>query len=134
MEKLIENILNKSKKDKDILAVALFGSYARGEPYRDIDICIFLKKKLSNLEMSNKRIKLLSIVNNKLDIQIFQQLPLYIRTRILKEGKIILSKNLNNLYELAFLTIKEFDSYKQLYYMCLKEVENGPRKNKIKIK
>ena len=129
----INSIIEKAKKDKDVLAVALFGSLARQEQYRDIDICLFLNKKKSNLKMTEKRLKYLSKADKKLDIQIFQQLPLYIRIRILKEGKILLSKNEDFLYELAFQTIKEFESYEKLYKMYLNEIKNGPRKNPDKI-
>lgn len=133
MEKEINSMLKTAKKDKEILAIALFGSKARGEPSRDIDICIFLNKKLSNLEMTEKRLKYLNETNEKLDIQIFQQLPLYIRTRVLKDGKILFCKDEDKLYELAFQTIKEFESYEKLFKMYLNEVKNGSRKNFNKI-
>ena len=103
--------MKKIKADKDIIAVLLFGSLARNEPNRDIDICIILDRKYSNLEMSKKRLSFVSLVNNKFDIQIFQQLPLYIRKRILKEGKILLCKNEDVLYNIAFSTIKEYNLY-----------------------
>ena len=35
-------IVGRAKKDKDILAVIVFGSYARKEAYRDIDVCLVL--------------------------------------------------------------------------------------------
>ncbi len=113
------------KKDKKIIAVLLFGSYARGEEYRDIDLCIVLDKKYDNLSMSKKRLEYASIASGKIDIHIFQQLPLYIRKRILKEGKILLYKNENLLYEIAFSTIKEFDSFEKIYNMYLDKVKNG---------
>jgi len=119
------NVLNKIKKDKEIIAVLVFGSYARGEEkYRDIDLCLVLDKKYSPLEMSRKKLKYASILSDKFDIKVFQQLPVYIRKRILKEGKIILSKNEPMLYEIAFSTIKEFEFYKKIYYMYLKKMEN----------
>ena len=58
-------------------------------------------------------------------LKIFQQLPIYIRKRILKEGKILLDKNSDLLYELAFATIKEFELFEKMYKMYLNEVENG---------
>lgn len=127
----IKKILEEAKKDKQIIAVALFGSSLKGKG-RDIDICLFLDKKYSNLEMSKKRLSFLKDVSDKFDVQIFQQLPIYIRIRILK-GKILYSKNEDLLYEIAFDTIKEFDFYKKLYTMYLNEVKNGARKNTIKI-
>ena len=125
MEKLIKPIIEKAKKDKEVLAIALFGSYARNEPYRDIDICIFLNKKISNLEMSKKKIDYLTIAKKNQDIQIFQQLPLYIRMRVLKDAKILYCKNEDALYELAFSTIKEFNLYEKVYELCIGNVKNG---------
>lgn len=122
----INPILRKAKKDKDVLAVALFGSYAQGKKYyRDIDVCLFLNKKISNLEMSKKYLSYAGVVLDKIDLSIFQQLPLYIRMRVIKEGKIILSKNDSLLYGLVFNTIKEFEMYEKLYKMYLKKVEDG---------
>lgn len=125
----MKNLLNdkfrkKIKEDKKVIAVLLFGSYARGEPYRDFDICIVLNKKYPNLLMSKKRVKYSSVVNSDLDIHIFQQVPLYIRQRILKEGKVLICKNEDMLYELAFLTIKDFEMYKKIYYNYLEAIQN----------
>ena len=50
MKKELSKIIEKAKKDKDILAVSVFGSFARGEKYNDIDICLFLKEKKTNLK------------------------------------------------------------------------------------
>ena len=111
----IEKILQKAKKDKRIIAVLLFGSCSREEYHNDIDICLVLDKKYSNREMFNIRLEFLKGMNDKFDIQVFQQLPLYIRINILKEGKPLLCKNQDLLYELAFATIKEFGFYKGRY-------------------
>ena len=66
------------------------------------------------------KIKLDFLKNFNYDIQIFQQLPLYIRREILKKGKILFCKNQKKLYEIAFLTIKEFSFYKKIYDFYLK--------------
>lgn len=123
----IESLLNvklmeKIKADKDVVAVLLFGSLARNEPNRDTDICIVLSKKYTNLEMSKKRLSYTSLVNNKIDIQIFQQLPLYIRKRILKEGKILLCKDEDALYNIAFSAIKDYNLYEKVYTAYLNSV------------
>ena len=123
MEKEINEIIKKARKDKDVLAVALFGSSLKGKG-RDIDICIFLRKKFGNYEMTRKRLEFLRELPDKFDVNIFQQLPVYIRIRVLK-GKILFVKDEDVLYELAFSTIKEFDSYEKLYNMYLEGIENG---------
>jgi|SRR3989344_3540816 len=118
-------LIEKAKKDKNIIAVALYGSSLHGKG-RDIDICLFLDKKYPNLSMSKKRLKFLSHFNY--DIQIFQQLPIYIRKRILK-GKILYAKDENKLYEIAYDTIKEFNYFEKHYKTYLEHVKNGQRKN-----
>ena len=120
----IKKIISQAKKDKKTIAVALFGSSLKREG-RDIDICLFLDRKYSNLEMSKKKLEYLKEVSDKIDIQVFQQLPVYIRIRIIRECKILLEKNSDLLYETAFSTIREFDSFKKLYEMYLNKIENG---------
>ena len=122
---MFEELIKEVKKDRDVIAVYLFGSYARGEKYRDIDICLVLKpsrKKYSKLFLSKKKLEYLKKFNY--DIHVFQQLPLYIRHRVLKEGKLLYSKG-DEIYDVAFLTIKEYEDFKPLYKSYLEEVMNG---------
>ena len=59
MQKVLSQLINKAKTDPSIIAIAFFGSYARQEKPRDIDICIFLKpKKYSNYEISKKTVEI----------------------------------------------------------------------------
>jgi len=124
-ELLERKLKNKFMKDKETIAVLIFGSYARGEQYRDIDVCIVLNKKMDNLKMSKKRVGFMIGLPDIVDLQIFQQLPVYIRKRVLKDGKVIFCKDEDRLYEIAFETIKEFDSYEKLYNMYLEGIKNG---------
>jgi len=124
MDKNISEVIKQAKTDGKITAVALFGSSLKGKG-RDIDLCIFLDKKYSNLEMSKKQLDFMKNAKSNLDIQIFQLLPIYIRMRILKEGKILLDKNSEFLYNLAFDTIKEFEFFRKSYEIYLKEIKNG---------
>jgi len=125
----LNRLLDIAKQDKDVIAVLLFGSTAREEqhPKSDIDICLMLipqKKPYDNLYMSHKRLKYLS--QSDMDIQIYQQMPLYIKTRILKEGKILFVRNENLLYDIAIKTVKEFEDFKHIYNSYLEEVaRNG---------
>ena len=125
MNKIFQNTIEKVKKDKEIIAIAIFGSYARNEPYKDIDLCLFLKnKKYNKTQLSKKKLEYAS-ENEKYDIQIFQQLPIYIRKRILKEAKILYCKDEDMLYDIYFQKLKEFDDFKPLYESYLGVVENG---------
>ena len=119
--KILDMLTRKAKKDKDILAVILFGSYARNESFRDIDACLVLRNDKS--DAGKKKLEYLAEFPD-LDIQVFQGLPLYIRTRILKEGKIIFCKDRNKLYDIAIKTIKDFTYYEPIYREYLEAVLN----------
>ena len=96
-------------------------SFGRDTKKSDIDICLILNKKINKLE---KRLDY-SIINKKLDVQIFQNLPLYIRKRILKEGKILYCKDMDKLYDIALKTIREFEDYKFYYNYYIESMING---------
>ena len=125
MDKIINQIVAKAKKDPAVLAIAFFGSYAWKEKYNDIDICIFLfPKEYSAKELSKKKMKFIP-ENEKYDVHIFQQLPLYIQERILQEGKIIYCKEENALYDLYFSTQRELEHFRPMYESYLKAVAHG---------
>jgi len=121
--KALDKLVSKAKKDKEILAVIVFGSYARGERHRDIDVCLVLKKETENGAMSRKMLAYVS--ESGLDVHIFQQIPLYIRTRVLKEGKVLFCRDLDALYDIAILTMKEFAYFEPVYKGYLEAVKHG---------
>ncbi|MGE4092962.1 MAG: nucleotidyltransferase domain-containing protein [Candidatus Binatia bacterium] len=123
MDKQLARLLNKAQDDSDILAVLLFGSAARGEQTAasDVDVCLFLQlRTYAPLTLSQK--KLAYRQGNDLDVQVFQQLPLYIRHRVLKEGKVLFARDLDMLYAVAFRTAQEFEDFKPIYRAYLAEV------------
>ena len=73
-------------------------------------------------EKLDEALEFLKKSKNGFDIQIFQQLPLYIRIRIIKEGKVLFCRNEDMLYEAAFRTIREFSDFQHIYRDYLKEV------------
>jgi len=126
IERIIKNLIKVAKKDKDVVAIVLYGSFVKKPHFKDIDVCLMLKpKKYRNIYLTEKRLKYIKLVPEIVDIQIFQQLPVYIRKKILEEGKILLNKDFDESFKLALSTIKEFDLFKPHYYYYLKSVENG---------
>ena len=114
-----------ARQDDEVLAVFLFGSAARREEHEtsDIDICLILKPgRYSSLGLSEKRFEYLKAFD--LDVQIFQQLPVYIRMRVIKEGKNLFCANEDELYQSVFNTITEFEDFRGIYRDYLSEVEN----------
>ena len=120
---MLEKLVQMAEKDAEVLAVIAFGSFARGERHSDIDVCLVLKEKKANLDTSRKRLDYLSEFPD-LDIHVFQQLPLHIRARILKEGKVLFCRDKNILYDIFYKTIKDFVYFEPKYRIYL-GVDNG---------
>ncbi len=124
----LEKLLIKVRQDTDVLAVFLFGSSARQEqsPGSDVDICLVMKPLTRPFEvgaLSTKRLEYLK--DFSFDIRIFQQLPLYVQVRVLKEGRVLFVRDEDRFYELAFRTAQAFEDFKHIYYGYLKEVASS---------
>jgi predicted nucleotidyltransferase len=121
----LNRLLARVKEDKEVLALIIFGSAARDEqaPFSDVDICVVMTsqpKPFELISLSHKRLEYMK--GDSLDVRIFQQLPLYIRVRVLREGRILFVRDENQLYELAFRTAQAFEDFKHIYNGYLKEV------------
>jgi len=126
----LNKVKEKAQKDKDVLAVLVFGSYLSGKGHRDIDVCLVLDKKLSNLEMSRKKLSYQKIAS-VLDIQILQQLPLYIRMEIINKNKPLLIKDEDKMFDAARETVRDFEFFEKYYYDYLEYVKNGAKAKAI---
>lgn len=125
-EAQVDRLLRRAADDPDVLAVLLFGSAARGDSHArsDVDVCLVLTADpRSRLQQADKRRVYLGDVD--LDVQVFQSLPLPIRTRVLREGRVMFCRNEEALYEVAFATIRAFERFKRTYLAYLEEVEHG---------
>lgn len=126
MKSAINALVKKAQKDESILAVMLFGSHARKEarPDSDEDICLFLRP--GNSEKENSFAKRLEYAGDfDVDVHIYQDVPLYIRQRILKEGKVLFCRDEELLCEIACKTITEFADFEHIYRDYLKEIARG---------
>ena len=115
-DKSLNDLLDQVEKDRRVLAVLLFGSAARKRMRKDsdVDICLLLAPdRYSPLQLSAVRLEYLRDFD--LDIQIFHQLPLYIRKRVLKEGKVLFCRDTDGLYDAALAFIREYADYEPTY-------------------
>lgn len=106
----IKEIAKKLSKIKNVKAVFLFGSYAlgKGNCNSDIDLCIF-----GNLNKKEKE-EVLKYYSDKFDISIFNELPIWIKTRVFRDGKSIFNKDENSIRRIAFKTMHEWEDFKPL--------------------
>ncbi|MDP3065492.1 MAG: nucleotidyltransferase domain-containing protein [Methanobacteriaceae archaeon] len=118
----IYKLQKEMEQDPDILAIILYGSYARGEEAQDVDLCLVLyPDKATN--SFDKQIEY--SYYDKIDVQIFQDLPLYIRPHVIKEGLVLSVKDENLLYDVAIQNAKEYELYRPKYEMYLEGVKGN---------
>ena len=123
VERLLRGLIAQVEDDRDVLAVILFGSQVCGNagPGSDVDVCVVLEAGgSSGIEASRKRLDYLA--GGDLDVKVFQQLPLYIRSRVLKEGRVLFVRDEDRLYELAFRTVRAFEDFRPYYQAYLDAV------------
>jgi predicted nucleotidyltransferase len=102
----ITPVINELQAHDAVLALILFGSVARGcaRPFSDVDLCIVTKKNTTD----TVRMELLSYGSKKIDVSIFSDLPVQIRFRVIKEGKILFCKDSLALHRLQVATVREY--------------------------
>lgn len=123
---VIRRLLAQAARDPDVLAVILFGSAARGDagPASDVDVCLVMRPDASPArDASQMRLDYLALVD--LDVQVFQRLPLPLRRRVLREGRVLLSKNDDALYRVAGRTAQAFEDFRPVYQRYLDAVAHG---------
>jgi len=96
--------------------IILYGSAAEGRMIEGSDIDISIYYDGDPEEESRFRFEVLSeLFDDAYDVQMFQQLPLYVRVEILK-GKMIYCGDKKFLYEVAVETLKDFEAFKHRFY------------------
>ena len=105
--KEIDKIIEPLKKNRDIISIHLFGSYARGreKPFSDIDICVIADRDAD-------KDAILSNSSRKIDLSIFHDLPLTMRFRVLKEGKLLFLRDELRLHRITVATIRAYLDFK----------------------
>lgn len=118
----LQRVLARAEGDPDVLAVILFGSHARGDasPRSDVDVCLVLFPGAFGPAANRKRLDYLSGAD--LDLVIFQQLPLQVRSRVLKEGRVLFVRDEERLYEVAAWTARAFEGFRHHYRRYLDAV------------
>lgn len=95
--------------------IILYGSTAESRMTQesDIDLCIYFGGERN--EAARFRHAALSRLPGNYDIQIFQQLPLYVRVEVLK-GIPVFIRNTRFLYEKANETLRDFEEFRHRLY------------------
>jgi uncharacterized protein len=118
MEEKINLFMKKLKEMPDfdrVKFVFLYGSYIKNKQnkFSDIDFAIYFNG--NDKERFKFRLKLLGNLPDNFDVQIFQDLPLFVRMNVLK-GKVVYCADEDILYDAARDTVQRFESFKEYYY------------------
>lgn len=103
--RLPPKLITRLQKYPKVQAIYLFGSHARKDagPLSDIDICVIA------FGVSEKmKYDILGHASDKVDLVLFEDLPLTIRVRVFKEGRVLFVRNKRLLDDLMWRTMKEF--------------------------
>lgn len=126
LDHVLRPLVARAERDHDVLAIILFGSRARAEagPRSDIDVCLVLDEHAATgLSASRKRLDYPA--SSHVDLSIFQQLPLYLRSRILKEGRVLFVRDEDRLYDVAVRTARAWEGFRHHYRHYLDAVARG---------
>lgn len=107
---LLKRQLAPLRGDKRIVAVLLFGSWARGEqkPLSDLDICVIPSAGADFEDV----VRITPAVDA--DVSYFYNLPLHVRERVLSEGKPLLMNDREAFLEAKVRAVVEYLEFKPL--------------------
>ena len=105
----VQRVLDRARRDPAVLAVILF--------------LVLASDSISSLEMS--RVRLAYLAEGAGDIVIFQQLPLHMKSRVLKEGRVLFVRDEDALYGVAIRAARAFEGFRHRYRAYLDEVARG---------
>lgn len=111
IETRLKKIAGIIAKNKKVMAVYLFGSYAAGKqtPLSDIDVCVIA----SGIKEKEKK-GILSNAYRDVDIVLFEDLPFAVRWRVLNEGKAIYVKDKRLVESLKWRAFKDYTDFKPI--------------------
>jgi len=94
--------------------VMLFGSVSKGKqtPLSDVDFCVSLN--LLPKDRFRARMHLLGQLPEHFDVQIFEDLPLYMKKSVLS-GKLVYCRNQPQLVQQALRVIADYEDFEPIY-------------------
>lgn len=116
------NILKQSKLLPKTDFVLLFGSVSKGKQtlLSDVDFCVSLD--LPPPERMRARMRILGKLPEYYDVQIFEDLPLYMKKSVLA-GKLIHCRSQPHLIQRALNVIAEYEDFEPIYNYYVNERE-----------
>ncbi|MFQ5520339.1 MAG: nucleotidyltransferase domain-containing protein [Candidatus Methylomirabilia bacterium] len=117
----LKRLIARGQEDPSVLAVVLVGSVARRQttPTSDLDVCLVLDPNLARGCHTNGWSTRQNLIWTSTS---FSSFPSTCAGGSSKEGQVMLSKDDDALYELAFRTARAFEDFKHIYRNYLEVV------------
>jgi len=115
----ISKIIEIIKSHPNVIAIYLFGSYAKGEatPLSDIDIAVILENPTPESEAD-----IGSLSSQEIDVVLLHRLPLHIRYEVFKYGREIFVRDEEKLLEIKLKVMREYLDTARMYKIISSEV------------
>lgn len=110
----IENAVKKIRaldRENRVQFVILYGSLVGGKHGKPSDIDLAIGFNGDRQQRFDFRIRALAELGDKFDVQIYQDLPLYVKEEVLR-GKVFYARDMKLLNEVALRTIQDLGFYK----------------------
>lgn len=110
----IQNVVKKIYEfDERVEFIVLYGSIVEGRRsgLSDIDIAVYFRG--DEKERFDFRVRTLGRIGDIFDVQVFQDLPLYLKIEIVRKGKILYYRDFNTVFSVYLQTIKEFEDFEK---------------------
>lgn len=106
MEALELEDVSERLRASGVYAAIVYGSFARGEAYNDVDLAVFTDTDL--LEIAGE-------LPDIFDVHAFHDLPLYVRHRVLKEGDLLFCTDEDRFYDEVIAFTREYEYFEPRY-------------------
>ena len=118
------DLIDRARRNKEVLALILFGSYARGDfrSNSDIDLCIIGKKGSHFSDFSDLK----GYSSERMDVVLFDNMSQVMRFKVLTEGEILYVDDFRAFREIRKKFVRSYLDYypamKRQWKRMLKDV------------
>lgn len=102
-EKVSEGLMKLVEAHSEVRLAVLFGSFTRNEPFRDVDLAVYVAGVADALDY---KFRLDEELSGKLripvDVKVLNEAPAWFTLKVLREGKVILERD-GGLFEKIYL-------------------------------
>jgi predicted nucleotidyltransferase len=115
----VQRVIAEVQQHPKVVAIFLFGSWARGEqmPISDVDIAVLLDSPDKRDEAD-----IGSMYSPTIDLVLFHRLPVRIQFQVLKEGQPLFVRDEEKLIETTFQVMRQYHEMEWMYRRYYEEI------------